>query len=440
MKRVLIVIGAALLVAVFGAVVLLNPGEVEFRPTHIHSFRPTLGLLVIFTFAAGLLIAVLGGSMRTLGSALANWRARRAARLAARAGEWHETGEQLGWGGELERSRALLRKAWKRQPRNGAAALALASSYMDTGEYAAAQEVLSAAVAADANDPDLRYALGEALRRRGDSGEAIRMLETVRVQHPRAPRVLVSLRELYRERGAWSEAADVQEAYLQTLPNDSRGSERDRLARFRYQAALALPDSAARLNALDAVVQADRAFVPALVSLGDALVASGRADEALKLWEKAFKHQPRLVFIERMLEQDASPRSRAVTLLGKYRDQLDPDSVRLLFTRVALGDGDLPRAATELAAVGRQDSPTVQRARAEILHRRGEHVQAWEALRRAADHLGALATDHRCVECGRHSEAWTGYCDGCERWDTYRSGSELSEAPAPAGASDSVQR
>lgn len=428
MKRILLVVGAIVLIAAFGAIVVLNPGEVEFHPTHIHSFRPMLGLLLIFVFCAGALVAVLGGSLRTLGGTLTNWRARRAARLAAQAGEWHQTGEQLAWGGELERSRALLRKAWKRQRGNSAAALALASSYMDTGEYAGAQAVLETAVAQDAHDPDLRYALGEALRRRGDTAEAIRMLETVRVQHPRAPRVLISLRELYRETARWKEAADVQDVYLQTLPGDSRGGERERLVHFRYQAALALAEVDARLTGLDAVVQSDRFFVPALVSLGDALVEHGRGEEARKLWEKAFKSQPRLVFIERMLAADAAPHApRAMALLQKYRDQLDADSVHLLLARIALAEGDLDRAGAELKTVATQDTPTVQRTWAEILHRRGEHTQAWDALRHAADHLGALATDHHCAVCGKFREGWIGYCDGCERWDTYRSGSELSK-------------
>jgi tetratricopeptide (TPR) repeat protein len=426
MKRIVVFGAALLLIAAFVAIVALNPGEVDFRPTHIHTLRPMLGVLLIVAFCAGAVLALFGGSLRNLSAALTNWRARRAARQATQASEWHRTGEQLAWEGEIDRSRALLKKAWKRQPGNAAAALALASSYMDTGEYGAAHDVLAAAVGQDANDPDLRYALGEALRRRGDNREAIRMLETVRVQHPRAPRVLISLRELYRETGRWKEAADVQALYLQTLPPEAQAPERERLVQFRYQAALEQSEPEARLTGLDAVVQSDRTFIPALVSLGDALVQQGRADEAQKLWEKAFKAQPRLVFVERLLGRDAgAPQHRAVTLLGKYREQLAGDSVHLLLARVALADGDVELASTELKAVGRQESPTVQRMWAEILHRRGQTEEAWAALRHAADHLGASATDHHCTVCGRFSEAWVGYCEGCERWDTYRSGAEI---------------
>lgn len=424
MKRLLLFGGILLLIAAFGAIVVLNPGAVEFHPTHVHSFRPMLGLLLIFTFCAGALVAVLGGSLRHLGTALASWRARRAERVAAQAGAWHQTGEELAWGGDLARSRALLQKAWKRHPGNSGAALALASSYLDTGEYAAAQTVLEAAAAENAHDPDLRYALGETLRRRGEHAEAIRMLETVRVVHPRAPRVLVSLRELYRETGRWEEGARVQEVYVQTLPSDARQAEAERLLHFRYQAACAMTDPGARLAALDALVQRDRTFVPALVSFGDALVAVGRLDEAQRVWERAFKSQPRLVFLERLLAYDAhSP--RAATLLAKYRDQLEPDSVRLLHARVALADGAVDRAVAELEAIHRLDGAEVQRTWAEVFHRRGEHDQAWAALRRATDHLGALETDHRCIVCSKVVGAWSGYCDGCERWDTYRSTTEL---------------
>ncbi|MEO8602636.1 MAG: tetratricopeptide repeat protein [bacterium] len=426
MKRGLLVFGGVVLVAIFAALVALNPGEVEFHPTHLHSFRPMLGVLLILAFCAGIVVVILGGGLRQLSLSLSNWRTRRGARAAELAGAWHEAGEAAAWGGELERSRALLRKSWRRQAGNSAAALALAASYMDTGEYVAAQDVLTAALEEDGNDPDLRYALGEALRRRGDAPEAIRMLETVRVRFSRAPRVLISLRELYRETERWREAADVQAAYLDTLPAAARAGERERLIELRYQAAQALPDAGERLAGLDTVVQSDRAFVPALVSFGDALADNGRVEEARKVWEKAFRAQPRLVLIERLLAHGATPREqeRALALLGKHAGELGGDGTHLLRARAALAKGSADSAESELRAIGQQEAPTVQRAWAELYHQRGDHGAAWTALSAAADRLGTAAADHRCNSCGRVSEAWTGYCTGCGRWDTYRSGVE----------------
>ncbi|MDX2167322.1 MAG: tetratricopeptide repeat protein [Deltaproteobacteria bacterium] len=424
MKRGLIAVGGVALVAALALVVALNPGEVEFHPTHLHSFRPMLGVLLILTFLLGGVVVLLGGSLRQLSSMIVSWRQRRGARAAAQAGAWHEAGEAAAWSGELERSRALLRKAWRRQAGNSAAALALASSYMDTGEYGAAHEVLSAALEEDANDPDLRYALGEALRRRGDSSEAIRMLESVRVRFPRAPRVLISLRELYRDSERWREAADVQAAYLESFTGAAGAGERQRLIELRYQAAQALPDPHERLTALDAVVRSDRDFLPAIVSLGDALVEVGRVDEARKVWEKGFRNHPRLVLVERLLAHASSPREqeRTVALLG--RGDLSGDGARLVKVHASLRQGQLERAERELQAIGRQDAPSVQRAWAELHHQRGDHAAAWSAVTRAADALGTAEADHRCTSCGRFSEAWTGYCAGCGRWDTYRAAVE----------------
>jgi lipopolysaccharide biosynthesis regulator YciM/uncharacterized integral membrane protein len=424
MKRGLLVLGGLALGAIFALLIALNPGEVEFHPTHLHSFRPMLGVLLILTFCAGGALVLLGGGVRQLSARLGEWRTRRSAKAAAQAAAWHEEGEAAGWAGELERSRTLMRKAWRRQAGNSTAALALASSYMDTGEYVAAQEVLEAALEEDPNDADLRYALGETLRRRGETFEAIRMLETLRVRFPRAPRVLISLRELYREAERWREAADVHAAYLESLPAAARAGEQTRLTELRYQAALALPEASERAAALDAVVQRDRGFVPAQVSLGDALAEAGRVDEAMKVWEKALRIQPRLVLIERLLAHERSAREheRILALLAKHWHELGGDGARLLLARTALATGDLDTAERELRAIGTQDAPTVQRAWAELHHQRGDQAAAWSAVCAAADRLGAAAADHRCSACGRASEAWIGYCSGCGRWDTYRAG------------------
>jgi len=77
MKRGLLVLGGIALAAAFAALVALNPGEVEFRPTHVHTFRPMLGVLLLLAFCAGALLIVAGGSLRGLSERLSGWRARR---------------------------------------------------------------------------------------------------------------------------------------------------------------------------------------------------------------------------------------------------------------------------------------------------------------------------------------------------------------------------
>jgi tetratricopeptide (TPR) repeat protein len=427
MRRIFLGIAVVAAICLCFFIAWLNPSVVEFRFWNGQSVTLQLGWLLIFTFLAGAVLTACGISLQQLGRRAAGWRERRRARKEERAGEWRDSGAALAWDGDLGKGRALLKKAWRSQPENGAAALALATSYADTEEYAAARGVLDEAVKLAPQDADLRYALAEILRRSGSIDEAIRMLETVRVQHPLAPRALIALRELYEQRRLWPDAARVQEAYAAALNDGAQAAaERQRLASYRYQAALEISDPAARADALAEIGQSERTFFPAVVSLGDALLAAGREDDAKKHWERAFRSVPRLVLVERLLAcaADSRERQRVLALVEKQRQQLDPDAVRLFLARYALGRDDLDAAATELKDVSRQDSPVVQRYWAEVHQRRGQSAEALQSYARVAD-TQPLLSGYRCTSCGAATSEWTGYCAKCSRWDTVRSGIEL---------------
>ena len=427
MNRVIeIVVGSVAIVILF-FLAWLHPGPVDFHYWTGRSIRLPLGWLLVFTFLAGVIIVAAVSSLLRLGRRLGSWRARRRVRQAVRVEHWHHSGTTLHWDGDLQGSRGLLRRAWRSQTKNSAAALALAASYLDTGEYRGAQEVLTTAVEEDPNDPDLRYAFAEVLRRNGEQTEAIRMLETVRVQHPRAARALLGLRDLYCEGGSWREAAQLQETYLKILSDGERPSERERWLHLRYQAAVSLEDLTPRVDALSALVQSERNFVPAVISLGDGLIMCQRPEEAKRLWERAFRNHPRLVFIERLLAQQNAPRDRQkiLTLMNKYSEQLDANRCHLLNARAALASDQLDAAAKELQTIAQQDSRAVRKCWAELYHRRGQVEEAWKTIHAIIETGGHVGSIYRCTTCRRFSRVWTGYCRICKQWDSYRFGGDL---------------
>jgi lipopolysaccharide biosynthesis regulator YciM len=302
---------------------------------------------------------------------------------------------------------------------------------MDTGEYDAARQVLEEAISIEPNDADLRYALGEVLRRTGKTADAIRTLETIRVQHPRAPRALLALRELYDASDAWRDAARVQETYIQTLSDNQRAAaEREHLFHYRYQAAVEIGDPAERIEALTALTNEGPNFVPAFVSLGDALVEYGRVSDAKKVWEHAFRSAPRIVFIERLLAQEvgARERQRVLSLMQKYGDQIEADAAHLITARVAIANDQLDIAAAELQGVAKQDAPITQRHWVEVYQRRGQLDEALKTLASAVDQTNAPISGYRCASCGRASESWSGYCPTCHKWDTCRAATEVNAA------------
>jgi len=430
MKRALVLVAALAVLVAFGYLTWLNPHHVEIHHSAQNSVQAPLGLLLIFTLLGGALAALVVVWTLRFPQVLSRWRQRRRARTESRVASWETTGIALAWEGHLDRARSLLLKAWRRRP-DKRAALALASSYTDTEEYVQARQILEEAVGHDKTDPELRFRLGEVLQRSGDLNDAIHALEAVRAQHPRSPRALRGLRDLYERLGRWHEAAQVQETYLGTVPAPSQAAaERERLLHFRYQAAEVLKDARGRAEAFGRLVEDHPTFVPAIVGLGDALVASGRPEEARKLLERALRRAPQTVVVERLLALQATPpeRQRVLVLLKKARQALDGDRLHLLGARTAIENGDLETAAVELGAVTGPELPELNRLWAEIYRRRGQFEQAFKALSRATDRAAVSPSSYRCRACGHVAEAWTGHCPSCHRWDTYRSALEIAAA------------
>jgi tetratricopeptide (TPR) repeat protein len=420
-KRVIVIAAAAVVIGSLGYFIWLNPAVVDLRFTGEQSLRVPLGWLLVFAFVAGALVAVLGSAVQQLGRSVSGWSQRRRQRVANRVASWERTGLALAWDGDLDQARRWLLKAWRRAPRNQGAALALASSYMDTDEVAKAVEILTEAMTHDASDVDVRYALSEALRRKGEVNEAIRILETVRVQHPRAARALTALRELYRQAGRWHDAAQVQEAYVHSLTNPERASaERERWLHFRYQAAMSLDGPDARVEALHGLLQMDHTYVPAIAALGDALVATDRADEATKLWERALRATPCLVLMQRLLAQQHTERDRQRTLnLLRKLPEVDADTIRFFAARAAFDEGKFDVAATELQAVAKQDHPAVYRLWADIHRQRGMVRDALKAFAQLAE-ASSVADSPPCPFCQRSGQMKTTAGPPCRHWDGYR--------------------
>lgn len=385
MKRaVLLTVSVAILVACIAYAYTMNPGDVELRLSRSLSYRMPLGILLVATLVIGAVAGVLAIALQQIARRLATWGERRKAKTEAQIESLNASGAALAWDGEIERSRGVLKKAWRRDPHNKTAALALAASYADTGEYDAAQDALRAAVEQEPGDPDLRYALAEALRRNGETAGAIRMHESIRIQYPHAPRVLVALRDLYAQTEQWGDAVAIQERYLGELAN-SQGlqRERERLREYRCRAAQNLPDANARLSALQAILDEDRDFASAVEAAGDTLVELGRGAEASTLWEKAFRRAPAVRLARKLLavQTDNAGRRRVVALIDKFAARLPADDVHLLRASAALESDALETAQRELELVDDATSIAAQQCWADLHQKRGDPERALQTLR-----------------------------------------------------------
>jgi tetratricopeptide (TPR) repeat protein len=424
MKRAILVGLAMVCLVIY--LVLLNGESVDFRLASSWIVHWNVGALIGGAFVAGVLATLAVVTVQSGYRAWREWRSGRIRRRSSRIDQWLETGEQLIWNGDVARGRALLQRAWQRQPESPYAVLALAASFQDTGESHRARGVLFDAAAQQHTNPDILLALAEAHRQAGELGPRLDVLERLRALHPRAPRVLRALRDAYSDLERWQEAAATQEAYLaEAREGPQVALERDRLLQLRYLAAVHSSDPATGLTILEDLAASRAAPVPVLVSLGDALRRMGRTDEAAAVWERGLRTTPRSVFVERLcaLATETRHHERIRTLLRKMRPgSVDQDALHLWNARLHLADHATEDAARELASVTAAFAPAVyHRQWAEVHRQRGQLQQALTEQMRAGE-----TDSYVCRRCDRPSREWAGVCPGCQSWDSLRSTAELA--------------
>lgn len=414
--------------ALLGAVAYLfvhNGQSVELHLADAWVVRAPLAAQLTGAFLTGALAVFLGMELRAGGRALARWRRRRLERREERVEALLAEGRRLLWRGEPERARTILIRAWKRRQTRDVL-LALVRASLEADNAGDARAALEGAREPLADDPEVLCALADVCRHIGDTSGAIAALERARARHPRAARILLGLRDLYLGAERWSEAAAMQAAWLALHPRVTAPGEHTLLAGARYEAAVRVPGPSARRQALEAVLAQAPRFVPAAVSMGDALVECGREEEAVRRWESTLLLQPRAVLLERLRARarERKDRDRIRNLLRKLNvEHLDGDAVRYHLAQLWLDDGHAGHAAAELEAVSRrfEQTPAFHLARARLDELEARYDKAAEDYRAAA----GTFVPYACEVCERGDGGWHARCPRCGRWDSLRHAVEL---------------
>jgi len=427
MKRALAILAGVVMVSVIAYLSWMNPTPVEFRWSSTQTISGNLGVFMVFAFLAGAVLVLTAGMIQASRRAFAAWRVGRRQRRDDRIDAWEERGDEFVWKGDVQQGRAMLQKAWHRRPESAHAVLALAASYRDTGELHRSRGLLFDAANQHHTNPAVLLALADVHHAAGERAPRIEVLERLRALHPHSPRALRALRDAYVEAERWQEASALQETLLGELRDAAEATrEREFLTVLRYQAAMATPDIPARIRALESLADSRAGSIPIFVSLGDALHAAGRADEASVLWERALRSTPRTVLADRLAAIASQPRhyDRLRTVLRKLRAaQVDEPNVHVLTAQLYLADGHVDEAARELEAIKSDGDggALYHRLWGEVRQRRGQLADAVSAYARAA----GTGTSYRCRACQRATDQWVGYCSGCGQWDSYRSAVEI---------------
>ena len=314
----------------------------------------------------------------------------------------------------------------------------------------------------DPESADMHFALGNLFRRRGETERAIRVHQNLLarpdlpaeekahaqyelgidylkaglldraeetfnqlVDSSYAVKARRSLLEIYQREKEWKRAIEAAEG----LQESGAGSRQKEIAQFYCelaQDALVHTAPSDAMQLLDKALEADRNSVRATILRGDALLAQGDVEEALKAWRRVEQQSvPHVALVAARLMDGYRKVGRpqeGVNLLKSYLAEASSiDLIEVVFKAVIELDG--VQAAKELVVEELRRNPTLL-GLDKLLEARLMDAPAniWEELsmvKNLVQRYTQKLARYQCSHCGFKARQFYWHCPGCNRWDSY---------------------
>ncbi|MDF1551479.1 MAG: tetratricopeptide repeat protein [Deferrisomatales bacterium] len=415
---------AVLVVALlaFGYVFSLNPGITEFKIIPGKApIRTSFALILFLFFLTGFGVAVFATAFQGALRSFAFWRFARRSQRKDEARQMVVEGRSRAALGRIGAARRLLQRAQRKSPGETYVALETARMELADGRVDAAERRLKGLLKGAPHNSEVLSLLLDVNRRRNNfEGQVATLNRWLEVDPGHLP-ALRTLRDLYTGVGNWAEAVRVQGRILaKVTERGERVAARRKLSLFRYRQAATLPPARAK-GLLEQVVREDEVFAPAHAALGDALLALGDGEAALRAWARGYQVSGQaglLLKAEALREHDG----QVEEMLKLYRKLGKKGGIPLLLRARLLVQLGRNEEALKLLEDDRQG----------VGGTRAGRLLAGEAQRRIGSFDGAAKAFHAalygeraelpvafvCDQCHRGVPEWAATCARCEAVDS----------------------
>ena len=314
----------------------------------------------------------------------------------------------------------------------------------------------------DPETAELHFALGKLFRRRGDIERAVRVHQNLLARadlseemsakarfelgqdylkaglldraeetfhqltgtqfSPQASRALL---EIYQREKEWRRAIDA----ALVLQTSGSGAYQKEIAQFHCEIAqdeLVHVNPDAALATLDQALAYDRNNVRATLLYGDALLAKGDTEAALRTWRRVEQQSAAHVGLvaQRLLEGFRSVgrvREGLNLLRGYLLEAPSMDLLEVVFRAVLELDG--ADAANQLVSDELRRTPTLlgldKLIEARLMHAPPERLAELSLVKSLVGGYAQKLGRYQCGHCGFKSRQFYWHCPGCSQWESY---------------------
>ena len=409
-----------------------------------------VGWMVLWSFVAGLAIAVVVGLSREAGRMVDRWRRRKASRKSEEIEEEYSRGLVAVLERREEEALVHFRAVLERDSRHFYTLIKLGDVLRSQGRYSDAIEYHRKAHHLKEDDTRPLYALVEDYDTQGDMERAKSVVGRILAINKSSVAAWRQLRSLHVKEKNWEKALEAHQRVAKlSEPSEARKAAVNRFGLgIRYQIAASMleaghPKEAA--NKLRRVLKDDDSFIAAHVKLGEALRESGQDLDAVTAWHDGFEVTGSPIFLT-LLEEH---------FLRKEQPLAAIEALKNCIERARRGKGTLPRfylgklyfrlemlddALAVLSSVeGRATrAPTLHYLLGRIHERRNQFREAAVQYRTVIKETNLVELSYLCRACREATAEWVDCCPACGEWNSVEVDfileiplEELGLAPAP---------
>ncbi len=425
-----LIISILILIAFFEYLYMLNPAKVLLRygtGNHYILNYP----LIFYIFAAFLvgiflvsLIILIRDSARYIKNLINN----RQEYISSEIDNSINKAEELYIRAQYEKAIGTIKKYLARYEDSIKAYLLLAKIYKHKGNIEESESCLNNVLKIDKSNVIALNEAGNLHKIGGDFEKAVYFFSKALEAAPDNLYAILELKDIYIKKGEWKNSYKMSKLFLSQSKDKeiNKKEERDMIGlKYEYGKFLLENENDTERSAkrFNQVISHDKNFAAAYISLGDAYIKKGKADDAFKLWEKAFLRTGNFAVLIKM--EDVAVKTNHPENIIKFYQELiynNPEKweYRLFLAKLYLRIEMVDEAISNLNAIPLSSlkDNSGYLLLAESYLKRGKYNEAAQAFRKALKNLYPVKLPFICSNCNFSSLNYSSLCPSCYSWNT----------------------
>jgi lipopolysaccharide biosynthesis regulator YciM len=407
----------------------LNAVPVKVALPFLGEFNPTSGLLMILSFAVGIITAILFFAVRDWQDYFRRLAAGKKEKLSLAAREKLTRARNWLRLDMTDLAQGALREAIEKDPGLAEAHEATGDILFGRGDYYGAAASHNQALTLDRDNDALRWKLALDYRCAGNLTMAIQVFKDGLAINDRNVFLLIKYRDFLVDLKDWDGAIAQQARLVKSKEYRAQQDHRSLLAGLHLEKGkhlLSLTQNEEAIKSLEEATKIDPMLAPAWVRTGDAYLAIDKEKNALKFWALGYRKTSDLSILSRLEDYylRKNDPSRIINLYLRYIDEKPEDvSLRFQFASLLYKLEMLQEAQNQVEEIRRlqgEDNPRVAYLSYHLKEKTDDLAGALNDLKFLVEnHLPAIR-EQVCSACRRTANEPLERCPSCGRWGSFR--------------------